>query len=86
MKKRIPSKTANYADLINENGYYVDKTPFIEVLERISDKYVFFLRPRRFGKSLFLSLLNIITGFNTKTSLHHYLEIITSVKQVRLHP
>jgi len=62
MKKRIPSKTANYADLINENGYYVDKTPFIEVLERISDKYVFFLRPRRFGKSLFLSVLEHYYG------------------------
>lgn len=62
MKKRIPSKTANYADLINENGYYVDKTQFIEVLERISDKYLFFLRPRRFGKSLFLSVLEHYYG------------------------
>ncbi|MCK6604039.1 MAG: ATP-binding protein [Ignavibacteriaceae bacterium] len=62
MKKRIPSKTANYADLINENGYYVDKTRFIEILERMSDKYVFFLRPRRFGKSLFLSLLEHYYG------------------------
>lgn len=45
MKKRIPSKTSNYADLINENAYYVDKTKFIEVFELISDKYLFFLRP-----------------------------------------
>lgn len=66
MKKRIPSKTANYADLINENSFYVDKTHYIEVLERISDKYVFFLRPRRFGKSLFLSLLEYYYGVQHK--------------------
>lgn len=62
MKKRIPSKTSNYADLINENGFYVDKTRFIELFERINDKYLFFLRPRRFGKSLFISTLEHYYG------------------------
>ena len=38
MKKRLPSKTSNFATLINENAFYVDKTAFIRELESISDK------------------------------------------------
>lgn len=62
MKKQIPSKTSNFADLISQNGFYVDKTKFIEILESISDRYLFFLRPRRFGKSLLLSTLQYYYG------------------------
>lgn len=36
---------------------YVDKTAYIEKLEQLNADYVFFIRPRRFGKSLFLSVL-----------------------------
>ncbi len=39
-----------------KNCYYVDKTRFIENIED-SPPYLFFIRPRRFGKSLFLSLM-----------------------------
>jgi hypothetical protein len=66
MKKRIPSKSSNYASLIEENAYYVDKTAYIETLESISDKYIFFLRPRRFGKSLHLSMLEHYYGIQHK--------------------
>jgi hypothetical protein len=66
MKKRIPSKTSNYAGLIGENAFYVDKTHFIAKLESISDKYLFFLRPRRFGKSLHLSMLEHYYGIQHK--------------------
>jgi hypothetical protein len=62
MKKRIPSKTSNFASLIEENAFYVDKTQFITKLELISDKFLFFLRPRRFGKSLLLSMLEYYYG------------------------
>lgn len=62
MKKKIPSKSSNYASLIEENLYFVDKTSYIRILESISDKYVFFLRPRRFGKSLTLSMLEYYYG------------------------
>lgn len=68
MKKRIPSKTSNFADLIQENGYYVDKTAFIKQLEAISDKYLFYLRPRRFGKSLLVSMLEHYYGIQYKES------------------
>lgn len=61
-RKRIPSKTANYAGLIEENSFYVDKTHFITKLESLTDKYLFFLRPRRFGKSLHLSMLEYYYG------------------------
>lgn len=62
MKKNIPSKSSNYASLIEEDAFYVDKTKYIKVLESINDKYLFFLRPRRFGKSLLLSMLEYYYG------------------------
>ncbi|MCS6905614.1 MAG: AAA family ATPase [Bacteroidia bacterium] len=44
---------------IAERGYvFVDKTSYIELLEKNGESYVSFLRPRRFGKSLFISLLS----------------------------
>jgi hypothetical protein len=66
MKKLIPTKTSNYADLIKDNSFYVDKTNYIELLENSRDKYIFFLRPRRFGKSLLLSMLEFYYGVQYK--------------------
>jgi hypothetical protein len=56
--KKLPYGLANF-EAIKENGsyYYVDKTAFIAELEGQGSKYHFFLRPRRFGKSLFVSTL-----------------------------
>ena len=51
--KKLPYGQSNYEELIKENYEYVDKTKYIEKLENLYDKYIFFLRPRRFGKSLF---------------------------------
>ncbi len=66
MKKRIPSLTSNYATLISENAYFVDKTQFIQKLEELNFKNLFFLRPRRFGKSLYLSMLEYYYGIQHK--------------------
>lgn len=55
MKKRVLYSEANYAALIRDRGYFVDKTAYIANLEQIRNPV--FLRPRRFGKSLFCSLL-----------------------------
>ncbi|MBK6681278.1 MAG: AAA family ATPase [Ignavibacteriales bacterium] len=63
-KKRIPSLSSNFADLISENAYYVDKTPFIHNLENLNFKYLFFLRPRSSGNPL-LSMFNT-TGIQYK--------------------
>lgn len=55
MRKRIIYGEANYEGLIRKNGYFVDKTPYIETLETVENPI--FLRPRRFGKSLFCRML-----------------------------
>ncbi len=55
--KKIPCGISNFHDLIAQHYYYVDKTKYIEVLEQFNEKYICFFRPRRFGKSLFVSLL-----------------------------
>jgi hypothetical protein len=56
--KRLPYGTANFESLISKNYYYVDKTRFIEMLENETNPYQFFIRPRKFGKSLFFSILD----------------------------
>ncbi len=55
--KSILYGISNFKELITRNAYYVDKTMFIEKLERFNLDFAFFFRPRRFGKSLFLSTL-----------------------------
>lgn len=69
--KRIPSLTSNFAGLISENACYVDKTHFIPILEKLNFKYLFFLRPRRFGKSLLLSMLEHYYGIQHKEQFDH---------------
>ena len=64
-RKRIPYGMQNFEDVIKEDCYYVDKTPFIEQIEE-SHKYFFFIRPRRFGKTLTLSMLENYYDINKK--------------------
>ena len=64
-RKRIPYGMQNFEDVIKEDCYYVDKTPFIEEIED-SNMYFFFLRPRRFGKSLTVSMLENYYDINKK--------------------
>ncbi len=54
---KIPYGFSNYKELRTGNYIYVDKTNYIEELESLNSKYLIFLRPRRFGKSLFVSML-----------------------------
>jgi hypothetical protein len=54
--KKIPYGVANYERVVQKNCYYVDKTMYLRTVEE-SDDYLFFIRPRRFGKSLFLSVM-----------------------------
>ena len=55
-RKRIPYGMMNFVSVRERDCYYVDKTPFIEEIEN-SNMYFFYVRPRRFGKSLTLSML-----------------------------
>ena len=52
----IPYGVASFEDVRNENFYYVDKTMYLPLLEDAS-KYLFLIRPRRFGKSVFVSMM-----------------------------
>ncbi|MEN9609649.1 MAG: hypothetical protein RLZZ628_463, partial [Bacteroidota bacterium] len=54
---KIPYGLADYRALRTEQCFYIDRTPYIELLEKYGSRYTMFLRPRRFGKSLFISLL-----------------------------
>ncbi len=62
MKKQVLYGSANYEEIVQKNGYFVDKTAYIEKLERIENPV--FLRPRRFGKSLLCSILRYYYGLN----------------------
>ncbi len=54
--KHIPYGMQNWEDVRLDNYYYVDKTRFIPKIEA-ANRYFFFIRPRRFGKSLLLNML-----------------------------
>ena len=55
-RKRIPYGMMNFVDVREDDCYFVDKTVFIPALEA-ANKFFFFIRPRRFGKSLTISML-----------------------------
>lgn len=54
--KQLPYGVADFGKIRRNHRYYVDKTQFLPLLESSAD-YVFLIRPRRFGKSLWLSVL-----------------------------
>jgi Predicted AAA-ATPase/PD-(D/E)XK nuclease superfamily len=64
MKKRIMYGVANYEEIVAENGYFVDKTRYIPELEMIRNPV--FLRPRRFGKSLWCRILECYYSIRQK--------------------
>ena len=66
-RKRIPYGMMNFVDVRESNCYYVDKTDFIVRIED-ANKYFFFIRPRRFGKTLTISMLQ------------HYYDVLTKDK------
>ncbi|MBW9151380.1 ATP-binding protein [Clostridium estertheticum] len=63
--KRIPYGISNFEILKEKNYLYVDKTSYINILDTYSP-YQFFIRPRRFGKSLFISMLENYYDINKK--------------------
>ncbi|NIM12324.1 MAG: AAA family ATPase [Candidatus Aminicenantes bacterium] len=56
--KKIPYGISDYERIAQQNYYYVDKTEYLEVIEKAGD-YLFFIRPRRFGKTLLLSMMEV---------------------------
>lgn len=63
--KRIPYGISNFKQVQEENLYLVDKTMFFERMERAGN-FLFLVRPRRFGKSLFLNMLEAYYDINEK--------------------
>ena len=55
--KKLPYGISDYGRLVENDYYYIDKTKYIEELENLSEPYIIFLRPRKFGKTLFTSTL-----------------------------
>ena len=65
--RKIPYGEINFESLIKSDAIYVDKTPYIEKLEEeLALKKTFYLRPVRFGKSLFTSMLQYYYGIENK--------------------
>ena len=54
--KRLPYGISDFTDLRRQNMYYADKTQYIPTMEAAGN-FLFLIRPRRFGKSVFLSML-----------------------------
>ena len=55
--KRLPYGINDFEAVIEQNQYYVDKTMYLPLLEN-QPSNIIFIRPRRFGKSIFLSMLH----------------------------
>ncbi len=63
--KKIPYGMTNFESIICDNYYYIDKTQYITKVEN-TNNFFFFVRPRRFGKSLFLNMLGHYYDINEK--------------------
>ena len=57
MNLKMPYGISNYEKIVNNGYYYVDKTMYIEKLENLPETNIMFLRPRKFGKTLFTSVI-----------------------------
>lgn len=64
-KKGIPYGVTDFRMIREENYYYVDKTCYISLLEDVA-RFFFLIRPRRFGKSLFVNMLTWYYDINRK--------------------
>ncbi|MDR3268676.1 MAG: AAA family ATPase, partial [Tannerella sp.] len=64
--KKVPYGNSDFRDMILNNYAYVDKTRFIAELEREANRNHFFIRPRKFGKSLFFRMLDCYYNINFK--------------------
>ncbi|MCC5946016.1 MAG: AAA family ATPase [Bernardetiaceae bacterium] len=68
---KIPYGVSNFATIPEQGYYFVDKTPFIEKLEYWESKFIVYLRPRKIGKSLFVSLLEHYYGKEHKAKFEN---------------
>lgn len=69
--KRIPYGMSDFNRMRNENYYFVDKTMYLPLIERMPD-YLFLIRPRRFGKSVFLGMMRTYYDLLEKNNFDKY--------------
>ena len=68
--KLLPYGISNYAQIKREGLFMVDKTKYLELMEK-AGHFLFLIRPRRFGKSLFLSMMESYYDIEAKDSFDH---------------
>ena len=79
-KKRLPVGLENFEQIIKDNYYYVDKTGLISELLRNGGMVNLFTRPRRFGKTLNMSMLEYFFSIEGDKSIFDGLEILKDPK------
>ena len=75
MQKKLPIGIENFEDMIKENYYYVDKTGLLKQLINEHGLVNLFTRPRRFGKSLNMSMLKYFFEIGNDQAIFEDLEI-----------
>ena len=75
MQKKLPIGIENFEDMIKENYYYVDKTGLLKQLLNEHGLVNLFTRPRRFGKSLNMSMLKYFFEIGNDQAIFEGLEI-----------
>ena len=79
-RKKLPIGISNFKEIIENNYYYVDKTNFIENILEEGFKVELFTRPRRFGKTLNISMLNYFFNIeNKEVSIKNPFQINSSI-------
>lgn len=68
---QIPYGISDFVRMRTENYYYVDKTMYLPLIEDTAS-YIFMIRPRRFGKSLFLSMMKAYYDILQKDRFESY--------------
>ena len=71
--KLLPYGISDFKQLRREGLYFVDKTKYLPIMED-TDHFLFLIRPRRFGKSVFLSMLRAYYDINERDNFHELFE------------
>ena len=80
--KRIPYGICDFKQVRRENKYLVDKSMYFERMERAGN-FLFLVRPRRFGKSLFLNMLEAYYDINEKDNFQELSLVGSDVENLR---
>ena len=70
--KILPKGVTKFTEIIDQSKYFVDTTSYIEKLDNSGENFLFFVRPRRFGKSVFIDMLEAYYDIARKDKFEHY--------------